>query len=68
MVAYARTVVDAAARGRLESEVAGYASAPKYAANFARLGIGPFDTVLPQPQDAADGSAPGTGIRAGVTA
>ena len=62
VVAYARTVVDAAARGRLESEVAGYASAPKYAANFARLGIDPFDTVLPQPDDI------GAGIRPGVAA
>jgi len=60
VVAYARTVVDDAARKRLESEVAGYASAPKYAANFARLGMDPFETVLPQPG--------GTGIRPGVAA
>ncbi|MGC5225421.1 LLM class flavin-dependent oxidoreductase [Micromonospora sp. DT81.3] len=51
VVVYARTVVDDAARGRLRSEVAGYASAPKYAANFARLGLDPFETVLPQPGD-----------------
>ncbi|HEX5857650.1 MAG TPA: LLM class flavin-dependent oxidoreductase [Microbacterium sp.] len=68
VVAYARTVMDAAARGRLESEVAGYASAPKYAANFARLGIGPFDTVLPQPDDTADDASAATAIRPGVAA
>ncbi|HWI30301.1 MAG TPA: LLM class flavin-dependent oxidoreductase [Microbacterium sp.] len=51
VVAYARTIVDAAARERLEREVSRYATAPKYAANFVRLGIDPFATVLPQPGD-----------------
>ena len=67
VVAYARTVVDAAARDRLEAEVAGYASSPKYAANFTRLGIDPLDTVLPQPQDVG-GDDSGAGIRPGVAA
>lgn len=51
VVAYARTIVDAAARGRLDGEVSRYATSPKYAANFARLGIDPSATLLPQPGD-----------------
>jgi hypothetical protein len=60
VVTYARTIVEEAARARLEAEVGGYAAAPKYAANFARLGIDPFATVLPQPGD--------DGIRSGAAA
>lgn len=36
---YVRTVVDPAARPRLEQETARYASLPNYAANFVRLGV-----------------------------
>lgn len=43
---YVRTALDAAARPTLDVEVARYASYPKYAANFARLGIDAADTVL----------------------
>lgn len=43
---YVRTSLDAAAAARLEAETARYAMYPKYAANFARLGIDPADTVL----------------------
>lgn len=43
---YVRTALDADALGRLEEETARYASYPKYAANFARLGISAGDTVL----------------------
>lgn len=60
VVAYARTAIDPDARPRLDAEVAGYAAAPNYAANFRRLGIDPLATVLPQPGD--------TGIRHGVLA
>lgn len=44
---YARTALDAGARGRLETEASFYGRVPSYAANFARLGFGPLDTVLP---------------------
>ena len=48
---YIRTTLDAAAHGRLAAETARYAGVASYAANFARLGIDPGDTVL----DAATG-------------
>lgn len=51
VVAYARTIVDPAAEDRLRDEVRRYAGLPNYAANFARLGVDPFATVLPQPGD-----------------
>lgn len=56
---YARTIVDEAARPVLEREAAQYGTYPAYAANFARLGIGPTDTTLP-PEGAglAAGAAP----------
>lgn len=60
VVAYARTIIDAGARQRLDAEVAGYASVVSYAANFARLGIDASDTVLPRRSD--------DGLRAGVDA
>lgn len=47
VIAYARTALDPDARARLDAEVDGYAAAPKYAANFGRLGIDPRHTVLP---------------------
>ncbi|SFR92829.1 Luciferase-like monooxygenase [Microbacterium sp. cf046] len=43
---YVRTAVDPAAHEHLETETARYASYPSYAANFARLGIDPRETVL----------------------
>jgi alkanesulfonate monooxygenase SsuD/methylene tetrahydromethanopterin reductase-like flavin-dependent oxidoreductase (luciferase family) len=47
---YARAIVDEAARPALEREAAQYGTYPAYAANFARLGIGPIDTTL-APED-----------------
>lgn len=43
---YVRAAFDPAARDRLREETARYARFPAYAANFARLGIDPDDTVL----------------------
>ena len=43
---YVRTTLDPAAHERLRAETARYAGFPSYAANFARLGIDPDDTVL----------------------
>jgi alkanesulfonate monooxygenase SsuD/methylene tetrahydromethanopterin reductase-like flavin-dependent oxidoreductase (luciferase family) len=43
---YVRTAADDAAVGRLEEEAARYGRIPSYAANFERLGFGPFDTVI----------------------
>jgi alkanesulfonate monooxygenase SsuD/methylene tetrahydromethanopterin reductase-like flavin-dependent oxidoreductase (luciferase family) len=43
---YVRAALDPAAHERLQTETARYASFPSYAANFARLGIDPDDTVL----------------------
>lgn len=43
---YVRTALDSAARERLREETASYAGFPSYAANFARLGLNPDDTVL----------------------
>lgn len=43
---YVRAALDPAARERLRAETARYAGFPSYAANFARLGIDPDDTVL----------------------
>lgn len=43
---YVRTALDQAADARLAKEAHGYAAAPAYAANFARLGIRADDTVL----------------------
>lgn len=51
---YARTALDDAARPRLDEEAARYGTYPAYAANFARLGFGPDDTVI-VPASAADG-------------
>lgn len=62
---YARTAVDPAAHDRRDSEAHRYAGYPAYAANFARLGMAPLDTVLPLPED--DGIGPGvTAYTAGV--
>jgi len=47
---YVRAALESAAHDRLREETARYARFPAYAANFARLGIDPHDTVL----DAAD--------------
>jgi alkanesulfonate monooxygenase SsuD/methylene tetrahydromethanopterin reductase-like flavin-dependent oxidoreductase (luciferase family) len=43
---YVRTAVDPGAHERLQAETTRYAGFPSYAANFARLGIDPDDTVL----------------------
>ncbi len=43
---YVRAALDPAAHERLRAETARYAGFPSYAANFARLGINPDDTVL----------------------
>ncbi|MEZ3159521.1 LLM class flavin-dependent oxidoreductase [Microbacterium sp. BWT-B31] len=43
---YVRTAVDPAAVSALEAEADRYGGYPSYAANFARLGIRPGDTVL----------------------
>jgi len=42
---YVRTALDPAAQRRLQTETARYAGFHAYAANFARLGIDPDDTV-----------------------
>ena len=54
---YARTAVDPAAIGARDDEARRYATYPAYAANFARLGMDPLDTVLPASGD--DDIAPG---------
>jgi len=46
---YVRTAFDVGARDRMLREADRYASYPNYAANFARLGFGARDTVLPAP-------------------
>ncbi|MDQ1129182.1 LLM class flavin-dependent oxidoreductase [Microbacterium sp. SORGH_AS_0888] len=43
---YVRTAFDPDGGARLREEAARYGSYPQYAANFARLGIAPGDTVL----------------------
>jgi alkanesulfonate monooxygenase SsuD/methylene tetrahydromethanopterin reductase-like flavin-dependent oxidoreductase (luciferase family) len=43
---YARTALDPAAHERLQDESSRYAAIPSYAANFARYGMTPHDTVL----------------------
>jgi alkanesulfonate monooxygenase SsuD/methylene tetrahydromethanopterin reductase-like flavin-dependent oxidoreductase (luciferase family) len=43
---YVRTALDPAASTRLAEEADRYGGYPAYAANFARLGIGPRDTVM----------------------
>lgn len=48
---YVRTAMDAASVPRLRTESARYGSYPAYAANFARLGIGPLDTVIEPEHD-----------------
>lgn len=48
---YARTAVDPAAIPARDEEAHRYATYPAYAANFARLGMDPLDTVLPAPGD-----------------
>lgn len=55
---YIRTVVDQAARARLEDETGRYASLPNYAANFARLGVDAGATTF------ADASAARRGLPA----
>jgi alkanesulfonate monooxygenase SsuD/methylene tetrahydromethanopterin reductase-like flavin-dependent oxidoreductase (luciferase family) len=54
---YVRASLDAAGSARRDEEGARYGSVPAYAANFARLGITPRETVLPLPGD--DALAPG---------
>lgn len=49
---YVRAALEPGARERLRAETARYAGLPSYAANFARLGLDPDDTVL-------DAAAPG---------
>lgn len=49
---YVRTSLDAAGAVRRDREAERYGSYPAYAANFARLGIAPRETVLPLPDDA----------------
>ncbi|GAB3280023.1 LLM class flavin-dependent oxidoreductase [Microbacterium sp. Root53] len=46
VVLYVRTAVEDDAVPRLEHEAARYESIPSYAANFARLGLAPMDTVI----------------------
>src|SRR5699024_6904436 len=43
---YVRTALDAGGVPRLQTEARRYAGFPKYAANFARLGIDAADTVI----------------------
>lgn len=45
-VLYARTALDRADLPALDAEAARYGAAPAYAANFAREGFGPLDTVI----------------------
>jgi len=54
---YVRTALDADGAARRDREADRYGGYPAYAANFARLGISPRDTVLPLPGD--DTIAPG---------
>lgn len=56
---YVRTAFDTDARTKLEDEASRYGAIPQYAANFARIGAAPLDTVLPQPGD--DDIGPGLG-------
>ncbi|MEV7694133.1 LLM class flavin-dependent oxidoreductase [Microbacterium sp. NPDC089189] len=44
---YVRTALDDAAVPRMREDAERYAGYPAYAANFARLGVGVFDTTLP---------------------
>lgn len=46
VVLYVRTALDASASHRLSVEAQRYASYPSYAANFSRLGIDVFETVI----------------------
>ncbi|WP_322411776.1 LLM class flavin-dependent oxidoreductase [Microbacterium invictum] len=50
---YVRAALDADAMPRLEAERDAYAGYPAYAANYARLGLSPADTVI-TPETAAD--------------
>lgn len=43
---YVRTATEPAAAARLDAETAQYAGYPSYAANFARLGVDPIETVI----------------------
>lgn len=62
---YARTAVDAAGVPRRDAEAIAYAGFPAYKANYARLGMDPFGTLLPQPGD--ESIVPGAeAYRAGV--
>ncbi|MFG6491356.1 LLM class flavin-dependent oxidoreductase [Microbacterium sp. P03] len=61
---YVRTAVDEAAMRRRDEEGAQYAGYPAYAANFARLGLTPADTMLPLP----GGAGIGSGLAAFATA
>ena len=54
---YVRTAVDEAGVPRRDAETVAYAGYPAYKANYARLGMDPFSTILPQPGD--DSIAPG---------
>ena len=54
---YVRTAVDAAGVPRRDAETVAYAGYPAYKANYARLGMDPFSTILPQPGD--DSIGPG---------
>lgn len=45
---YVRTAVDDGAVAARDAEARTYAGFPAYAANFARLGVDPLDTVLPR--------------------
>ncbi|MFL0410585.1 LLM class flavin-dependent oxidoreductase [Microbacterium paludicola] len=46
VILYVRTATRAEAVPRLEAEAGRYGGFPSYAANFARLGFGPLDTVI----------------------
>jgi len=48
-IVYARTALDEASVARMRREADAYGAVPKYAANFARLGVSPIDTTLPRP-------------------
>lgn len=48
---YVRTAVDAAGLPRRNAEAEAYAGFPAYKANYARLGMDPLGTLLPQPGD-----------------
>lgn len=62
---YSRTAVDPSGIPRRDAEAIAYAGFPAYKANYARLGMDPYGTLLPQPGD--ESIAPGAeAYRAGV--